>query len=219
MNPISTTPRIERRHVYLRVDVQHLEREIDALWPGMGYSIAYPGQAVWVSFIQEEPVAGLAPVWSLHATLARYRMMQVACHSSAATVRGDLLVGDSGSERQMLPEDYIAMHRKAMDDALTGGEALEVLSGVRLHASFAYYGSVEGPDQAWFAARGWAPSRRNEGWELDMVLSQATSRTDLETDAFGLVKIVDLHRSTVTLDPVSQQRLTEITAPAMASLF
>ncbi|KZC32564.1 MULTISPECIES: hypothetical protein [unclassified Rhodanobacter] len=218
MHTVNTTPRIERRHLHLRVDVQHLEHEIDALWPGMGYSIAYPGQAVRLSFLLEE-VTGQAPTWTLHAALPQYRQMQTFCYRSMDTVRSYLTVGEAGAGNAILPEDYIAMHRKALADALTGREALEVLSGLRLHASFAYYDGKDGPDQAWFAARGWTPTRRGDGFELDMALSQAASGADLETDAFGLVKIADLSHSTVTLDPVSQQRLTEITAPAMASLF
>ncbi len=219
MKTVNTTPRIERRRLHLKVAVEHLEREIDALWPGMGYSIAYPGQAVRLSFLQEE-VQGQAPAWTLHAWLAHYQQVQTFCYRAADTVRGHLTVGEAGVEATILPEDYIAMHRKAIAEALTGREALEVLSGLRLHASFAYYDGKDGPDQAWFAARGWAPSRRDDhGWDLDMALSQATSATDLQTDAYGLSKIAGLHLSTLTIDPESQQRLTEITAPVMASLF
>lgn len=219
MHTVNATSRIERRHLHLRVGVEHLEHEIDALWPGMGYSIAYPGQAIRLSFILEE-VAGQAPTWVLHAALSPYRLLQTFCYRSADTVRGHLTVDGPGGATPILPEDYIAMHRKAMADALTGEEALQVLSGLRLHASLLYYGGEDGPDQAWFAARGWTPTRRSDkGWEIDMVLAQAASRTDLETDVFGLSKIADLRCSTITLDPESQQRLTEITTPAMASLF
>ncbi|OJY61745.1 MAG: hypothetical protein BGP10_04370 [Rhodanobacter sp. 68-29] len=199
--------------------LQHLEREIDAFWPRMGESIAYPGQAVRLSFLLEEQ-ADRPPMWHLHAALAAYHEMEHFCTRSAATVRGHLTVGEAGVEKRMLPEDYIAMHRKALADALTGVAALDVLSGLRLHASFAYYDLGDGPDQVWFAARGWSPSRRDDGgWELDMVLSPSTSPTDLATDAFGLYKVAHLHEACITLDSTSQQRLTEITAPAMASLF
>lgn len=219
MRTVNTTKRIERRHLHLNVGLQHLEREIDALWPRMGHSIAYPGQAIRLSFLLEEDEGGV-PSWQIHAALASYHQMQTFCSRSAATVRGYLTVGSPGAERRMLPEDYIAMHRQAIAEALTGQAAVEVLAGLRMHASFAYYDSGDGPDQTWFAARGWTPTRRDDGgWELDMEMSPATSVADLETDTYGLHRVASAYRSTITLDATSQQRLTEITAPAMASLF